>query len=479
MQLVFNPFTCKLDFVENGGSAGVISITNLTSGTDNSGFTSVATASVTPSTNYLVLLSVHSRTGITEDPNQPTATGCDLTWEVVNSIVYDTTSSSRRRLTLFRAMGIPSAGVVTIDFGGQSQTEAAWSIEQVSGVDTSGTNGSGAVVQSATNKDETLTSDTLTVTLDAFESPNNGTFGCFGDADNTHTVTPGSGFTELVEVATAASIFETQWRSDNSISVDWTSSGTIQGGGIGIEIKASGSASQVQTIIGGTDITIDSTDPANPIVNFSGIDGHTIQDEGTPLTQRTNLNFIGDSVTVTDNSGTDSTDVTITGGGGVPASPDTSVQFNDGGSFGGIDVLTWDGNNLERTSQNDALQYVEIVSEESIGDVLGWVIQAFNNSPNTRGFDFRIKAADGNGSGQDGGDFLVSAGHRYGGGIPGKFKIQFPSNDDWKANILAENNFTSDRDFTFPDKSGTFALLDDVTSDLNISFSRTMMFMGA
>jgi len=39
--------------------------------------------------------------------------------------------------------------------------------------------------------------------------------------------------------------------------------------------------------------------------------GHTIQEEGTPLTQRTNLNFIGAGITATDNSGNDATDVTL------------------------------------------------------------------------------------------------------------------------------------------------------------------------
>jgi len=42
--------------------------------------------------------------------------------------------------------------------------------------------------------------------------------------------------------------------------------------------------------------------------------GHTIQDEGVPLTQRTNINFIGAGVTATDNLGADSTDVTINAG---------------------------------------------------------------------------------------------------------------------------------------------------------------------
>ncbi len=61
-------------------------------------------------------------------------------------------------------------------------------------------------------------------------------------------------------------------------------------------------------------------------VAASGV-GHTIQDEGTPLTQRTNLNFVGAGVTVTDDAGNDATKVTITASGGG----------------GGV---TWDGNPL-------------------------------------------------------------------------------------------------------------------------------------
>jgi hypothetical protein len=43
--------------------------------------------------------------------------------------------------------------------------------------------------------------------------------------------------------------------------------------------------------------------------------GHTIEDEGTPLTTRTKLNFVGAGVTVTDDSGDDASVVTISSGG--------------------------------------------------------------------------------------------------------------------------------------------------------------------
>src|SRR5690242_12759599 len=69
----------------------------------------------------------------------------------------------------------------------------------------------------------------------------------------------------------------------------------------------------------------------------------TVQDEGTPLTQRNTINFTGAGVTCTDNSGSSRTDCDISGGGGggTPGGSDTQVQFNDGGSFGGDAGLTF------------------------------------------------------------------------------------------------------------------------------------------
>jgi hypothetical protein len=61
--------------------------------------------------------------------------------------------------------------------------------------------------------------------------------------------------------------------------------------------------------------------------------GHTIEDEGTPLAQRTNLNFIGANVTVTDNAGQNSTDVTILGSTGA-GSPGTQGSQGSQGSAG-------------------------------------------------------------------------------------------------------------------------------------------------
>lgn len=215
-----------------------IAYTNLTSGSTNDTTSSVS-ASVTNTANNLILLAVAQRTGITVDPNAPTATGLSLTWETVATIVFDTSTSSRRRITVLRAMGASATGAITIDYGGQSQTHASWIISEFSGIDTGGTNGSSAIVQSATAKDETGTATTVVATLAAFGSANNATFGAFGGA-GTQTTTAGTGFGDKLQVSNGGALdVNTEWRVDNDTTVDITWAAAQSNiGAIGIEIKA-------------------------------------------------------------------------------------------------------------------------------------------------------------------------------------------------------------------------------------------------
>jgi hypothetical protein len=60
--------------------------------------------------------------------------------------------------------------------------------------------------------------------------------------------------------------------------------------------------------------------------SIGGAGGHTIEDEGTPLTARAALNFVGAGVTVTDDSGNDATVVTINGA-------NTATALSDGSSI--------------------------------------------------------------------------------------------------------------------------------------------------
>lgn len=197
-----------------------IAFTHITTAGNGSGLTSYSTASGSPTANSLQLLMVGSQTAAAT-VNVPTITGAGLTWvEVVTAI----DSGNQRRCTLFRALGTPSVGALTIDFAGQSQIRCGWSWSEASGVDTSGTNGSGAIVQSASALNNGGTVTGLTVTLGAFSSTNNATYGAIRHGTTTaQTVTPGTGFNELGEAPSGSFItYQSQYNLANDTSVDWT-----------------------------------------------------------------------------------------------------------------------------------------------------------------------------------------------------------------------------------------------------------------
>lgn len=220
-----------------------ITAVNLTAST---GFTaqSYNTASVSPGANRLLLLACVAGTAGGTNPITPTVTGNGLTWVQVGSVNYDASGTTdRATLFLFRSMGAaPSSGVITIDWTTSvTLANAAWALAEFDGVDTSGTNGSGAVIQPTTNS--TIAATSLVVTLPgAFgDAANNAAYGAFSHQNNEAT-TPGSGFTELADVATGSGgkslCLQTEWRLGEDLTVDasWTTSN--RPGGIAVEIKA-------------------------------------------------------------------------------------------------------------------------------------------------------------------------------------------------------------------------------------------------
>lgn len=207
---------------------------NLTSGTDVSGGTTSTTASITPTANNLLLLSVTSRTNITANPNAPIVTGNGLTWTQIVSILWDSTSSSRKLLTMYQALGAaPTTGTVSMSFALQAQTDVNWSIDQFSGINTTT-----PIVQSASNKDETVTSNTLTVTLAAFASGSNAAYGAI-TADNISGVTSiGAGFTQLSKTASTNLEMVAEYQPTSSTTVTATFATNAMLGGVAVEIAA-------------------------------------------------------------------------------------------------------------------------------------------------------------------------------------------------------------------------------------------------
>lgn len=156
--------------------------------------TSVVTPTFTPIAGRLYKVIVTSKTEISTNPNIPTITGTGLTWVQIDTGIFDDDSSSRRRVTTFRALGnSPSRGALTVDFAGQSQVTTDVVCDELIRIDTGGANGANAIVQS----NKTLVTDTGTpsatpgTTLSAFgDAVNNAVHAAIGIGNTDRVLTP-------------------------------------------------------------------------------------------------------------------------------------------------------------------------------------------------------------------------------------------------------------------------------------------------
>lgn len=217
-----------------------ITVTHLVSNSDQTDLTSYTTASHTVTANALILAAV-SGSVASGTVNTPTLTGHSGTWVAINS---QGMLSPERKLFLFRTMvGSGSTGTVTLDWGAQTQERASWIIVEATGVDTSGTNGSGAIVQSVIGS---ITDVTLTLTLAAFGSSDNRPFATYRYTQNFNG-TPETGWTELADLNGTTLGHAAMCKS---ASDDLTASYTYAGGsgtqaGVAVEIKAAAGASGI------------------------------------------------------------------------------------------------------------------------------------------------------------------------------------------------------------------------------------------
>ena len=216
-------------------TTATITQTLLTAGRSASNTRTYTTASISPAANALITVAV-----LMERPSgvrTPSLSGGGMsTWTLVSSVDFATTSSPDMRLMIFRAMSAnPGSGTLTITFS-SSPDNAMWIVSQWDGVETGGTNGSAAIVQTGSQRSNGATN--LTVSLAAFASANNVAYGVVGVARNGPTVSPGSGFTEISEQSSGeASDLAVEWASNQpTVRASWGSS--VGAAVLGVEIKA-------------------------------------------------------------------------------------------------------------------------------------------------------------------------------------------------------------------------------------------------
>jgi hypothetical protein len=210
--------------------------TLLTSGHDPANGKVYTTASIAPAPNTLVTVAVTTHQASAAAPS-PTLTGGGMgTWEVVATTTYGG-STPLDRVTVYRAMSAsPGSGPITIT-SSATVSNCQWIVSQWTGVDPSGTNGAGAIGQTAAVSGEAVNG--LTATLAAFGSGSNVGYGVFGLTTNTTDAVPGSGFTTIAQEpsgeGSVGDVFAEWAANHNVIGATWSGK---SGGGLGVEIKA-------------------------------------------------------------------------------------------------------------------------------------------------------------------------------------------------------------------------------------------------
>lgn len=203
-----------------------LAISNLTSGRPNN-VSSFNTNSVSPANGSVVIITIGSRVDGGHGGNIPTiSSGLSLTWTQL-ATQNDPAGNQGVRVTIYYAFvsGSPS-GVIAVSFGGQTQTDSAYSVEQITGSNT-GTGGANTFIQ---NIGGAVNGNSQSLSLAALKNAKNIAFGAFYNAGGGATI--GAGFTSLANVNNQ---LLTEYKV-NTTTVNYTYTGSNDSSGIAVEI---------------------------------------------------------------------------------------------------------------------------------------------------------------------------------------------------------------------------------------------------
>ena len=202
------------------------------------------TASQSPTTNDLITAAVSVQCfGGGTLPTTVSLSGNGLTWVEVD---HQDDTPDLHTIWFFRALGTASSGTVSItQTGGSSIKGANWTFEDWAGIDTSGSNGSGAVVQSAKQLSSSANPQVITCTLSALgDAVNNAVYMAQSSGSSS---TPGGSYTELVDQAGTDYFMQSEWLLPGTTTPSATAATNFQPQvGIAIEIKAAPGPAQNQ-----------------------------------------------------------------------------------------------------------------------------------------------------------------------------------------------------------------------------------------
>lgn len=278
-----------------------ITVTQITGAAITTAGATQVTASFTPVVNRLYLMWTIQTIGTTPPTTPTVACANGLTMVQVNTRTFSTNATPLKRITLFRGMKASglSAGTCTITWG-QTTTGHGHVVVEYSGVDTSGTDGSGAVVQSVVGSTDSATAATgLSLSLAAIQSGSTTAGGFSDDDNNSGAIIAGTGYTAgtAFNFNTPATSLRAEWNTTGSATVNVTHRTTANIGGIAVEVKAADTSAPTPN-----PMTFASA-PANDSTTQISMTSTTGTDATTPV----NYLFTNDNTSCGVNAGTGGT----------------------------------------------------------------------------------------------------------------------------------------------------------------------------
>lgn len=212
------------------------------SDTDSNTYT-ITAISLSNGIHYIAVENYHGTSA-----NTVALSGAGATWASVATVTFN---GGKNRLTVFRGVVSSTTNITITVGGGQTATGAAWQTWQLSGHDTSGTNGSGSVIQSAT---ASAAAASVAVSFSgALTSPFSGVFVAMA-ADTSTAFTPPSDFTSGTVLQNAAPV-GTLNAAYKAIGGQFTTTATAVGAtntaAIVVEVKPGTAASTVTRVTAG------------------------------------------------------------------------------------------------------------------------------------------------------------------------------------------------------------------------------------
>jgi hypothetical protein len=194
---------------------------------------------VAPGSNRLLIAIIGARfTGAPAD-NIISVSGNGLTWD---RVAERQTSGGNRMIGVFSSMGAsPSSGAITFtESDGSAFTgQAAVTIIEFSNVNTTGTNGSGAI--DAASIDDTSTNLATSNTINIVGTPGSGavTFGALVVTDAASSIVSDSNFETIVSVAPGDEVqSRADWDAGQDTNITWTWTGSQNSASVGFTINA-------------------------------------------------------------------------------------------------------------------------------------------------------------------------------------------------------------------------------------------------